>query len=200
MAEEQKKYTLKDFTIRDVQKADGIKESTGKPWLRFKFKTTDLQAKDREFTYFPYQGLTHPEKWPYDGVKVTAMTFTITEEGKYAGDCTVKTLTLDPASQPPPAEEDPFAPSGEMPSEAPSPAPGITPVYTPTLSEQGIGKECSVCTSYAMELAKAMIANGFNGDQVKESLGLVCDVVGTQGFHLYLHLKAYMEKERAVKT
>ena len=189
MAEKKKEYILKDFTIRNVQKADGIKEETGKPWLRFKFKTTDPQAKDREFTYFPYGGLTHPEKWPYDEAKVASMTFTITEEGKYAGDCNVKTLTFDPTSKPPPAEDDIF---GEAPSGAPS--------ETSFPTEQGIGKECSVCTSYAMELAKAMIANGFNGDQVKESLPLVCDAVGTQGFHLYLHLKAYMEKERAVKT
>ena len=186
MAEE-KKYTLKDFTIRDLSKADGISEKTNKPWIRFKFKTTDAQAKDSEFTYFPYGGLNTPETWPYDGAKVSSMAFTITKEGQYAGDCNVKKIEFEIGSKPPPVEENPF---GET---APSPALSQAP-------SESIGKGCSVCTSYAMELAKAMIANGFNGAQVEESLPLICDAVGTQGFHLYLHLKAYMEKERAVKT
>ena len=158
MAEEQKKYTLSNFTIRDVQKADGIKEETGKPWLRFKFKTTDPQAKDREFTYFPYGGLTHPEKWPYDGVKVISMTFTITEEGKYAGDCTVKTLTFDPASKPPPAEESPF---GEEPSQASSGAPSETiPPKSETIG--GLSETITVsqgtCISYVKDMAIARLA------------------------------------------
>lgn len=185
MADKKKEYTLTNFGIERLEKAEGISEKG--PWVRFKFYITNPKSKGNQFTYFA--GVTKPESWPHDGVKVASMTFTITEDGKYAGDCNVKKIIYDQTSKPPPAEEDPFA---EAPSQASSAAPS-------TMPNEGIGKECSVCTSYAMELAKAMIANGFNGDQVQESLPLMCDAVGTQGFHLYLHLKAYMEKERAIK-
>jgi len=167
MAEKQKEYTLKDFMIRDLNKAEGINKETNKPWLRFNFKTTDAQAKDREFTYFPYSGLTKPETWPYDGAKVTSMTFTITEEGKYAGDCVVKKILYDQASKPPPATEDPF---GEKPSSTSSEAPkdSMMPSEAITVSQ-------GTCISYVKDMAIARLA-WVNHDKVQPLAEMAGDV------------------------
>lgn len=175
MAEKKKEYTLKDFIIRDLNKAEGVNDTSGKAWIRFKFKTTDPQAKDREFTYFPY-GLTKPETWPYDGAEVTTMTFTITEEGQYKGDCNVKKILYDQASKPPPVEGDPFAPSGEMPEKAPSEAPSPAP-------SQEITKDQSVCISYVKDMAIARLA-WVNHDKI-QPLAEMANDVATVGAQFY---------------
>jgi len=150
MTEKKKEYTLVNFTIRDLKKAEGISEKNSKPWIRFKFKTTDSRAGDREFTYFPY-GLTHPETWPYDGAKVSSMIFTITEDGQYAGDCNVKKILYDPGSVKS-SEENPF---GKHPSGAdPTPPQKALPI----ISSETITKEQGVCLSYIKDLMVARLA------------------------------------------
>lgn len=181
-------FKLTNCTVVSLAKKEGINKKTNRPWVLFKFKVDHPKAQGKEFAKFA--DISKPETWPYEGAKITSMEGTITQSGEYTN-YEVSKILYDQTSKPPPAEENPF---GEAPSPASSEAPRNS-----MMPSEGIGKECSVCTSYAMELAKAMIANGFNGSQIDESLGLICDAVGTQGFHLYLHLKAYMEKERAIK-
>ena len=180
-------FTITNCNIISLDKEEKIGKGN-KPYLLFLFKVDHPKAQGKEFAKFCFT--SKPDDWPRVG-KIISMTGQMEESGQYTN-YTVSKILYDQTSKPPPAEEDPFGEEPAKQLDAPSKAPS-------TMFSEGIGKECSVCTSYAMELAKAMIANGFNGSQVDESLPMMCDAVGTQGFHLYLHLKAYMEKERAIK-
>jgi len=144
MAEAKKEYILKNFVIRELDKAEGVSERTNKPWIRFKFKTTDPQAGDRVFTYFPY-GLTKPKTWPYEGAKVSSMTFTITEEGPYKGDCNVKKISYEQTSERPTAEENPFDKTSPKPETIPQ-------------NDEMITVSQGTCISYVKDLMVARLA------------------------------------------
>jgi len=180
MADE-KIYTLNDFTITKLYKADS--KPGGRKWVRFDLYIDDPKAEDRKFSWFP--SVKTPEIWPIEGSFVREMEFVIKDTGEYRN-YEVKKILYGESKK----EEASFpAPEKEQPGTRPS---ARYPI-------ESIGKEPSVCTSYVMELAKAMIAMGFNGSQIDESLPMICDSVSRNGFVMYLDLKNRVAKERELQ-
>lgn len=178
MAEE---YKLENFTITDLKKIES-KPNAARAWVLFIIETDHVKAPGKEFTYFG--DVRAPETWPYQGVYVREMTYAI-EERKGEKKNSVKRILYGDYGKAP-KKDLPAAGSPAAGSEAPPP--------NPQLPE--LGKSIGVCTSYVMEIAKAMITVGFNGSQIDESLPMICDSVSRNSFIMYLDLKNRVAKEQ----
>lgn len=142
-------FTITNCNIISLDKETKIGKNN-KPYLLFKFNVDHPQAQDKEFAKFSFT--SKPDDWPRVG-KIISMTGKMEESGQYTN-YTVDKITYDPASKPPPAEEDIF---GEEPSKAPS---ETIPSKTETIprNNETITKEQSVCTSYVKDTAIARLA------------------------------------------
>lgn len=172
MAEQE--YRITNCSITEFKKLEGT-GSKG-PWVLFVFKTNHPRMGGEEFSYFAPP--TKPETWPYDGVGISELIFTI---GEYNGEKQnrVKKLLYSTSTEGKPATES----AGEsLPATTSKPS-------------VAIGKDQLVCVSYVKDLAIAMLEGGMSVDQVDEKLSAACDTVIRNGFLMYLDLKTRIEKE-----
>jgi len=161
-------FTITNCNIVSLAKEEKIGKNN-KPYLLFKFKVDHPQAQDKEFAKFSFT--TKPDDWPRVG-KIISMTGKVKQSGQYTN-YEVDTITYDPASKPPPAEEDPFGDLQNRTSDTRSESSDVIPV-----SSEAITVSQGTCISYVKDMAIARLA-WVNHDKIQPLSEMARDVAET---------------------